>query len=439
MRAFLIQKKMGLASSSGEYRANISLLKYLSSQGHATAQFCFAKDGEVASLVAEAEAAGKKACLSRSEFQLPLNNDNTIPVGVSTFTSIDGIHMIALDATDFRKGLSAEDQGKETMEFMENSKLTARLHAFILQLNTHMTLFQPTHIIFNDALSLKATSDLPLLTQALRIFVIHCAEELPFGPFAGGLPESACSREEHDLLLKVDGVWAVSEAIQDYAKKYGQLDSTFLVHHPWTYLDEKTVQLPPQYHNVDKDLVGMVNPCHVKGVHILQSVAKRLPNIKFAAWQSWGFDEDIRKELEEIPNIEVRDTCKNMEDAWKEIKVLIVPSLWFEAWGIVVIEAQIRGIPVLSSNAGALKEAKLGIPHTIPVTPLTGERSEENGVYIIPDQNSEPWATILERLMNNKEEYEALANRSRKETVDWILGLNSSALEQWMEGLEKKK
>ena len=55
-----------------------------------------------------------------------------------------------------------------------------------------------------------------------------------------------------------------------------------------------------------------------------------------------------------------------MEQVWKKIKVLLVPSLWLEAWGLVVVEAQLRGIPVISSNRGGIPEAKLGIPHIFP-------------------------------------------------------------------------
>jgi hypothetical protein len=171
-------------------------------------------------------------------------------------------------------------------------------------MNTQLALFRPTHVIFNDSLSLKATIAMPLGVDARRIFVIHCAEQLPFGPYAGGLSESSCSPREHDLLHDVDGIWAVSQAIKDYAYEYGQLDTTFLVHDPWTYLDERTHQPPGRYHNWGSQIVGMINPSQVKGLKVLLELAERLPHVKFAAWKSWGFDDNVCKQLEAMPNIE---------------------------------------------------------------------------------------------------------------------------------------
>lgn len=54
--------------------------------------------------------------------------------------------------------------------------------------------FSPTHIISNDGLSMEATSarEMPNL-NVCRIGVIHTAEQLPFGPFAGGMPGDASS------------------------------------------------------------------------------------------------------------------------------------------------------------------------------------------------------------------------------------------------------
>jgi len=182
----------------------------------------------------------------------------------------------------------------------------------------------------------------------------------------------------------------------------------------------------------------MINPSPVKGVKILLQLAKALPDVKFAAWRSWGADDSIEKQLEAVPNIELRPTCRNMEDAWKDIKVLIVPSLWLEAWGMVVVEAQLRGIPVISSDSGALPEAKLGIPTIVPVNSLTGEH-DEKGNYIIPDQDITQWVSALKSLMKSKRAYNSLSDQARQVTADWLTGQDVHGPEQWLENIKKVK
>ncbi len=46
-----------------------------------------------------------------------------------------------------------------------------------------------------------------------------------------------------------------------------------------------------------------------------------------------------------------------MKKFYKTAKILLVPSLWEEAWGRVVTEAHVSGIPVLASDRGGLPES----------------------------------------------------------------------------------
>ena len=49
-----------------------------------------------------------------------------------------------------------------------------------------------------------------------------------------------------------------------------------------------------------------------------------------------------------------------MKAFWDEVKVVLVLGIWYEAWAVFGVEAQIRGIRVISSKASAVPEAKLG-------------------------------------------------------------------------------
>ena len=120
-----------------------------------------------------------------------------------------------------------------------------------------------------------------------------------------------------------------------------------------------------------------------------------------------------------------------MESAWQDIKVLVVPSLWFEAWGIVVIEAHLRGIPVISSDAGALSESMLGFEYIVPVNRIQGER-DAKGKYIIPEQNVQLWVETLNKLMSDRAEYGRVSDKVRSSTEQWLREMDPNAVENWL-------
>ena len=44
-----------------------------------------------------------------------------------------------------------------------------------------------------------------------------------------------------------------------------------------------------------------------------------------------------------------------------------MPSIWYEGFGLIAMEAMLRGVPVISSDSGGLKEAKHGTGFVVPV------------------------------------------------------------------------
>lgn len=126
-----------------------------------------------------------------------------------------------------------------------------------------------------------------------------------------------------------------------------------------------------------------------------------------------------------------------MDEAWQTMKVLLVPSVWYEAWGIVVIEAHLRGIPVICSNAGALPEAMRGLEYIIPVDTIKGDR-DANGIYVVPEQDIELWAKTLNELMSDRVLYEKLSSEVHEKTEQWLRDMDMTALERWLLSLEMK-
>lgn len=63
--------------------------------------------------------------------------------------------------------------------------------------------------------------------------------------------------------------------------------------------------------------------------------------------------------------VTVVNATPNLDALYSGTRVLIAPSLWPEAYGLVVMESQLRGIPVISSASGGLPEANVVPPLTI--------------------------------------------------------------------------
>ena len=69
-----------------------------------------------------------------------------------------------------------------------------------------------------------------------------------------------------------------------------------------------------------------------------------------------------------MPNVDVFPANGDVERVYAVTKILLAPSLLPETFGLVALEAGLRGIPCLSSDAGGLPEANAG--GTVLETPL---------------------------------------------------------------------
>jgi glycosyltransferase involved in cell wall biosynthesis len=150
-----------------------------------------------------------------------------------------------------------------------------------------------------------------------------------------------------------------------------------------------------------RDTVLFVNPIPQKGWAIAVAVAERLRDTRFIVLESWPLTETWRQHwLERIAglgNIEWRAAVADMRPIWARTRVLLMPSLWEEGWGMVASEAQVSGIPVVASHRGGLPEA---------VGP--------GGVILDADAPAAQWAGAVSRLMTDDGQHAAVAAAARR-------------------------
>src|SRR5205814_6456739 len=103
------------------------------------------------------------------------------------------------------------------------------------------------------------------------------------------------------------------------------------------------------------------------------------------------------------PNVTVLKPVDDINLLLARTRVLLAPSLWAEARSRMVLEAMLRGVPVMGADVGGIPEAKMGVPYLLPVTPIAKyeTRLDEQMVPVanVPQQDIEPWRAALGRLL----------------------------------------
>ena len=102
-----------------------------------------------------------------------------------------------------------------------------------------------------------------------------------------------------------------------------------------------------------------------------------------------------------IQNLKVMGMVPDPRDFYRQSRVVLMPSLWYESFGRVAAEATLNGIPVLASRRGALAEtlSTAGFLFDIP-THYTPQR------LVLPTaQEVQPWVDTILRLYDDHDFY----------------------------------
>ncbi len=175
---------------------------------------------------------------------------------------------------------------------------------------------------------------------------------------------------------------STSKSVKEYVTKRWNRESKIIK--PLVEIENYIIK-KANFDPSQNDLIFMFNPLQRKGGLIFKEIAKKLPSEKFGTVLGWSSLKDNRSSnkfsseyikritesesstfdgvLLEYVNL---DDCENimvfaLEDdprvLYEQIKILLIPSQWEEAFGRVAIEAMVNGIPVIASNVAGLKDS----------------------------------------------------------------------------------
>ena len=165
--------------------------------------------------------------------------------------------------------------------------------------------------------------------------------------------------------------------------------------------------------NREPKYVTFINPAFEKGLGIfaklVKACEKELPDQRFLVVNSRGnFAENVQYlhvkgdkkshpfTPKDFASVDMTPNTQNMKSIYRETKVLLAPSLWWESWGRVATEAVFNNIPVLSSTSGGLSEAFAGAGIALPAP----EHCLQDFLSIPDDEEIKPWVEALKRLLN---------------------------------------
>jgi glycosyltransferase involved in cell wall biosynthesis len=260
------------------------------------------------------------------------------------------------------------------------------------------------------------------------VYLAHTPQLFPFGPASWN-----ANPEGTDLVRRAAAIVAIGEHTAGYIEHHAGRRPEVI--HPPIYGPGPFQDFSCFGHG----LVTMINPCAVKGISVFLALARRFPQCGFAALPGWGTTGEDRRALAALPNVALLANVAGIEQVLERTRILLMPSLWYEGFGLSVMEALLHGIPVIASDSGGLLEAKMGTRFIVPVRPIEKYEPvfDEHGLpgAVIPEQDIEPWSCALSALLTDQSTYAMESRVSRERALSFVKGIDPGRMNEFLRSI----
>ncbi len=220
------------------------------------------------------------------------------------------------------------------------------------------------------------------------LIITHSKKTIPILKIVAGLLKIKIIGVSHNpkfkLVNKCDGIFSITQYQKDiFIQKGFPAEKIFVI--PNMIVEQRPYRPLPSFQNPPViGVIGRFDPmkdfsCFIGALSILKE-----KNIPFKAIIAGGAQKNYPQEYENIlakikmlgleEDIELPGWIKNKDDFYGRLDIFVLPSK-YEPFGIVLLEAMLRSLPVVSSLAEGPSEIYKNAPKAAFTFPISDEKA----------------------------------------------------------------